>query len=437
MAGIAEAVVDDVLGVVEAGDWVLGEARKALIDTLAVAAAAPRVYPKALRIASAIAGGEPGPIPILGSGGGRAPRLAAALANAFLAHSIEFDDWLAPGYVHAGSIAIPVVLSYGYDSSLREVLQAIAAGYEAGLKVGSYMGRSHYLRYHGTATIGSVVAATVYTMLVEGPSRRVLEAAITLAASYMGGLWSVNRAGALYKPLSPAKAVETGVLAAKAALVEGKPVPGGIERACQALYGDCRYIESYRYGVAVNGYKFYPSCRHSHTVIEAALELYGRVKPGEIKRIRARLYREAVEVAGIREPRGVEEARFSIPYLVAAALVYGRVGFREIEGSLRDPMVHRLARLVELEAVDEYTGQYPARQPAELVIQARGGTLSSYRDRPRGEPGSSVSMDEILEKVEGLREYMDPVEYSVIRRLASESLETTLGEAFEALWAER
>ncbi|MEB3807254.1 MAG: MmgE/PrpD family protein [Desulfurococcales archaeon] len=433
MTGIAGVVVDDVLGVAGAGDWILEEARKALIDTLAVAAAAPRVYPKAWRIALAIAGGEPGSTPILGSGGRRASRLAAALANAFLAHSIEFDDWLAPGYVHAGSIAIPVALSYGYDSSLRRVLEAVAAGYEAGLKVGAYMGRSHYLRYHGTATIGSVVAATVYTMLVEGPSRRALEAAVTLAASYMGGLWSVNRAGALYKPLSPAKAVETGVLAAKAALVEEKPVPSGIEHACQALHGDCRYIESYRYGVAVNGYKFYPSCRHSHTAIEAALELHGRVEPGEIKRIRARLYREAVEVAGIREPRNVEEARFSIPYLVAVALVYGRVGFREIEGSRRDPRVRRLARLVELEAVEEYTGQYPARQPAELVIQARGGTLASYKDKPRGEPSSSVSIDEILGKVEGLREYMDPVEYSIIRRLASESLETPLGKVFEAL----
>lgn len=409
----------------------LVEARKALIDTLAVAMSAPRVYPKAGRIAGSIAE-DAGPALLLGLGRS-APRLEAAMANAFLAHSTEYDDWLAPGYVHAGSIAVPTALSYGLDMPFKRVLQSLVAGYEAGLLVGSYMGRSHYTVFHGTATIGASVAAATYTLLVSSRPSEHLGPAISLAMSYAGGLWTINRAGALYKPLSPAHAVSTGVLAAKAAIVEGVEVPEGLERACNALGGECVARPPEGHGVSLNGFKFYPACRHSHTAIEAALSLQGKVRPQDVLGVRVRLFREAVEVAGVREPRTVEEARFSVPLLVALALSRGRVGFREIEEGLRDPVVRRLARLVSLEADEEFTRAYPERQPAEVVVETRDGTLKSYRDRPRGEPSSSVSLDEILAKAEGLRPYLEDNELSLLRRLAGLSEEDILLRAFEVL----
>ena len=379
--------------------------RMALVDTLAVMAAAPRVYPKALQVARSIASRR-GERRVFGTRL-RLDPLDAAVAGAFLAHSIEFDDWLAPGYVHAGSIAVPLAVSLGRDRSLGEVLRLVQAGYEAGLLAGSYFGASHYHYWHSTASVGVLVAASVYSLAVEGPSGQALEASLTLASAYMGGLWSVNRARALYKPVSPAYAVQTGVLAARAALSERVPLPGGLEEACRVLWGECRVKRFERLGVELNGYKFYPTCRHTHTAIEAAERLHHLVEPGSITGVRIYTYAHAVRVAGKRDPQSIEEARFSLPLLVASALIYGRIDIGILSRLLEDPKARRLAGMVELVEDSRLSKMYPGAQPSIVEVFLRSGRSISERvNLPKGDPGRGVDMADILEKARGLSAYM-------------------------------
>ncbi|MCE4620796.1 MAG: MmgE/PrpD family protein [Desulfurococcales archaeon] len=400
---IVSYVVDGVLQAYE-GDP-LPASRIALVDTLAVMAAAPRAYPKALQIARSIASRK-GERRVFGTRL-RLDPLDAAAAGAFLAHSIEFDDWLAPGYVHAGSIVVPLAVSLGGDRSLGEVLRLVQAGYEAGLLTGSYLGASHYHYWHSTASIGVVVAATVYSLAVEGPSRQALEASLTLASAYMGGLWSVNRARALYKPVSPAYAVQTGVLAARAALMEKVPVPGGLEEACRVMQGECQTKRFEKLGVELNGYKFYPTCRHTHTAIEAAEWLHRLVDPDSITRVVIHTYAHAVRVAGNRDPQTIEEARFSLPLLVAGALIYGRIDIGILPRLLGDPKARRLAGMVELVEDPRLSEMYPDAQPSIVEVVLRSGRSVSERvDLPRGDPGRGVDITDILEKAQGLSAYM-------------------------------
>ncbi len=425
MTSILDYIVERVIEAYNASINIILEARKPLIDTLGVMAASPRVYPKSLKIAASIAG-DNGNVRLFGTSIKSSSR-GTAIAGAFLSHSIEFDDWLAPGYVHAGSIIIPIILSYGYNKTLGEALRVIAAGYEAGLVAGSYYGGSHYRYWHSTSTIGGIVAATTYTLLVEGPSEKALKSSISLAATYMGGLWLVNNARALYKPLSPAQAVQTGILAGRAGIVEGRMVPHALEESCRIMHGYCKLVEHDRHGLLLNGYKFYPTCRHSHTIIEAAEQLYGRIPLKDILSIKAILFQEAYNIAGKRDPQTVEEARFSIPFLVSATLKYGRIDFETLK-QFNNPAIKELMEKVELESSPEYTRAYPIKQPAKLVIETRRGTLTSYIEYPKGDPERPIELEDLINKLEGLREYIPSRDYEAIINIPGMGLDDRIND---------
>lgn len=394
-----ETIVDRILEAYEQAP--LSDAIKALVDTVAVTAAAPGVDGEARRYALVLAGGEEGSSPVLGLWVRRS-RLNAAVANAFLAHSIEYDDWLAPGYVHVGSVSVPVALSYIGGHTLREVLKTLSAAYESALIIGSLMGRNHYVSWHSTASVGSVAAAVTYSLLSAGPDPGVVSASISHALNYMGGLWKVNDVGALYKPSSPAHAVQTGLLSGMITGVGKSVIPGVLGEVCRLLKGECRWREFESYGVSLNGFKFYPSCRHSHTVVEAAEKVHGEVDINRVTRIVVRVFNEAIVVAGKRNPKTIAEARFSIPYLVAATLVYGRLDFNTLRNGLRDPLVQRLMGMVELTEDPEYTASYPDKQPAILIVSQGDVSVESYVEYPKGDPNRGVVLKDILVKARGL-----------------------------------
>ena len=399
MDRVLDRFVDRILKAYERAP--LEDSLKALIDSIAVAAAAPNIDAEARRYGVKLAGDEEGPSIVLGLWLRRA-RLNASITNAFLTHSIEFDDWLAPGYVDVGSVSIPVTISYTRDHSIEEVLRVTAAAYEAALQVGSYFGRSHYMTWHSTASIGSVASAVTYSLLAEGPDPGIVAAAITHALNYMGGLWKVNDASALYKPSSPAHAVLTGTLAGMITSIGRLPIPRSLEEACRSLRGECTLKEFDSYGVSLNGYKFYPSCRHSHTIVEAAERLASEIDPSRINKIEARVFKEAIVVAGKKYPKTLPEARFSIPYLIVTTLVYGELNFDTLGRGLSNPLVMKLMDLVKLKEDPEYTSLYPEKQPAHLTIHQDNGTIEAYVEYPRGDPRRGVNLRDIISKAHQL-----------------------------------
>ena len=416
----------------------LEEARKALVDALAVAAAAYRVEPTARGYVDSLvawSAGARGSSTVLGLWR-KVPAHVALEANSFLAHSIEYDDWLRPGYVHAGCTVVPTALAVAEErgSPLGDLVAAIAAGYEAAALVGAYMGREHYSVWHTTATAGSAGAAVAAALLMGGEEQQVIAGAVGLALSYAGGLWAAARDPRV-KPFSASNASWLGYRAATLS-VTGYGVEEALNKACRAMGGACdrSVLEDppWDWAILHNGYKFYPTCRHSHTAIDAALEVHERLQatPDSIEAARVEVFHEAVRVAGRRGPRDVYEARFSISHLVAAALVYGSLGLEELKRSLSDPRIERLRSLVELVENPSYTSLYPTLQPAKVtVILASGELIEAYRDRPRGDPGVGSSISDILSKARELLSYAgDPRGLAVIERLAEASLGEEIGD---------
>ena len=79
----------------------------------------------------------------------------AALVNGASSHLVEQDDLHNSSVLHPATVVFPAVLAAAQDlgKSGRDLIVAAVAGYEAGIRIGEFLGRSHYRIFHTTATV--------------------------------------------------------------------------------------------------------------------------------------------------------------------------------------------------------------------------------------------------------------------------------------------
>jgi len=127
----------------------------------------------------------------------------------------------------------------------------------------------------------------------------------------------------------------------------------------------------------ITGQYFKPHavCRWAQPSIEAALAVqqHHRVIPEQVKQIRVFTFHEAVRLS-CRSPRSTEEAQYSLPFPLAAALIHGRLGAAELSGrALADPNVLKLSAGVHLIEDDGFSRRFPAKRLARVEIEMQDG----------------------------------------------------------------
>ena len=335
----------------------------------------------------------------------RTDKLSSLLINSFLSHSLEFDDWIPHGFVHAGSAVIPMMFSCDRESlTLEKVLEAVAVGYEVSGALGFCLGRKFYEKYHTTAVAGVSGALVSYLWICdEDPNLDKLIAGISLGLNYSGGLWSLVKSKRSLKPLSPSYASSLAYLLwliLEKVLSRENIDDISVKDVCKIcidLGGACEGDLPEKHFIELNEFKFFPSCRHTHTAIEAALKARERLKDvSKIKRIEVLTFREALNVANVDEPKSLHELRFSLSHLIAIAIIYGEVTLSSLERGLKDPKVRRVARLVRVKADDELSKLYPEYQPSEIIVYL--DNEAAVRDRVML-PLGSASRDSNVKKL--------------------------------------
>jgi 2-methylcitrate dehydratase PrpD len=165
-----------------------------------------------------------------------------------------------------------------------------------------------------------------------------------------------------------------------------------------------------RFNIVSMSQKNHAACGHAHAAIDAVLALREKhgLTPERIARITAKTYRAAAEVAGNRDPRTVFEAKFSLPYCLAAALVVGSVRVDAFaDARLRDPAIRRLVGLVTMEIEPKLDAAFPKQRAAIVEIETVGGErLSHYAPTRKGDPDAPLSDAELMAKA---RELITPV----------------------------
>jgi 2-methylcitrate dehydratase PrpD len=345
----------------------------------------------------------------------RTSPLFAAMVNAGASHFAEQDDVHNGSVFHPGAVVFPPALAVAQalGSSGRELLTAAVAGYEVGIRVGEFLGRSHYKVFHTTGTAGTVAAAAAAGRLLALDATTMLHA-FGSAGTQAAGLWEFLRDAADSKQLHTAKAAADGLLAAYLAhdgFTGARHIFEGAQGMAAGMSSDAdpsRLTDRLgeRWALAETSFKFHASCRHTHPAADALLKVVTEheLVPDAIKRVTAQVHQAAIDVLGpVTDPATVHQAKFSMGTVLAEIATFHRAGLAEFEHHFRDPGIVAFRDRVRMVPDVEVEAAYPQRWIGKVEVETIDGRVLTGRvDEPKGDPGNTLSRAELAEKAQRL-----------------------------------
>ena len=365
----------------------------------------------------ALAPSSEGAAQILTDRSGSSP-LFAALVNAAASHVAEQDD------VHNGSVFHPATVVFSpalavaqaTRASGREFLAAAIAGYEVGIRVGEFLGRSHYRVFHTTGTAGTVAAAAAVGRLLRLDARQ-MQHALGSAGTQAAGLWEFLRTGADSKQLHTAHAAAAGLMAAYLArdgftgaadILEG---PQGMAAGMSSDADPARLVDGLgsRWATVETSFKYHASCRHTHPAADALLSVMQAHGLGmdDIATVVAHVHQGAIDVLGpVVNPGTVHQSKFSMGTVLAIAAQFSHAGLAEFDQHFRSERTRAFCDRVTMVLDAEVDGAYPRRWIGKVTVTTNDGRVLKGRvDEPKGDPGNTLSRTEITDKAIRLAAY--------------------------------
>ncbi len=333
--------------------------------------------------------------------GRRVGPAGAAMAGGITIDAFDSHDGHVLTKGHAGVAILPTLLALAdpvAKVSGREFLTSLVLGYEIAIRAGIATHRT-CADYHTSGSWNALGAAAVMARWLKlsptltrealgiaeyhGPRSQMMRCIDFPTMVKDGSGWGAM-AG-----VSAALLARDGFTGAPALVVEGADVAD--------LWTDLgtrwRIMEMY--------FKPYPVCRWAQPPITASLGLLKThgIDGSEVTEIEVSTFHNAVRLA-TRTPKTTEEAQYSLPFPVAAAIVHGKVTAREVDGpGLKDPRVLKLARGMKLTEDLSLTAEFPARRIARVALTTRDGrVLRSEPTEALGDPDRPLGAEGIIEK---------------------------------------
>lgn len=380
---------------------------------------------------SSLMGPESGPSEVLANRTHTSP-IFSALVNAASSHFVEQDDVHNGSVFHPGTVVFPPALAVAQSlgASGRELLTAVVAGYEVGIRVGEFLGRSHYRVFHTTGTAGTLAAAATTGRLLKLSPEQMLHA-FGSAGTQAAGLWEFLRDAADSKQLHTAKAAADGLLSGYIAqsgfkgalhILEG---PQGLGAGMSQDADPLKLVDRLgkRWALTETSFKFHASCRHTHPAADALLSVMAAnsLSSEQISSITAHVHQSAIDVLGpVVKPRSVHQAKFSMGTVLGLVAVFGRAGLNEFEHHFADNRIVDLRKKVHMVLDEEVDSAYPERWIGKVTVETKSGEqLFGRIDEPKGDPGNTLSRKEIEEKVIRLARFSDAASDEEIQTILS------------------
>jgi 2-methylcitrate dehydratase PrpD len=353
------------------------------------------------------------------------------MVNAASSHFAEQDDVHNGSVFHPGAVvfAPALAVAQALGASGRELLTAATAGYEVGIRVGEYLGRSHYKVFHTTGTAGTLAAAAAVGRLL-GLSPDAMLHAFGSAGTQAAGLWEFLRDGADSKQLHTAKAASDGLIAAylaHAGFTGAKHILEGSQGMAAGMSSDAdpaRLVDRLgeRWALAETSFKFHASCRHTHPAADALLQVViaHNLAPERIARVTANVHQAAIDVLGpVTDPSTVHQAKFSMGTVLGLIAVFRRAGLTEFDAHYRDPRVVAFRDRVRMVRDAGVDSAYPARWLGSVDVETTDGRVLRGRvDEPKGDPGNTLSRSELEDKALRLAQFSGAATPAEVRDVA-------------------
>ncbi|MGZ2749142.1 MmgE/PrpD family protein [Burkholderia stagnalis] len=379
----------------------------------------------------------------------RATPYFAAMMNGAASHFAEQDDVHNGSVFHPATVVFPAVLALAQarGASGREFIAAVVAGYEVGIRVGEFLGRSHYKVFHTTGTAGTIAAAAAAGRLLGLSPAQMLDA-FGSAGTQASGLWAFLRDAADSKQLHTAMAAANGVMAAELAhdgfkgatrILEGaQGMAAGMSSDADPARLTDRLGE--RWATAETSFKYYASCRHSHPAADALFAVMTRegLAASDIESVTAHVHQGALDVLGaVTVPSTVHQAKFNMGTVLGLVALHGYAGVDEFERDYAAADVAAFRDRVTMALDDEVDRAYPARWIGKVTVTTRDGrTLAGRVDEPKGDPGNTLSRDEIADKVRRLAAFSGAATADEVARLVAGAWEIAAQPAVGSLFQE-
>ncbi|HEU5200235.1 MAG TPA: MmgE/PrpD family protein [Ktedonobacterales bacterium] len=363
-------------------------------------------------------GPDNGPCEILVSRRRTSP-LFAALVNGASSHVVEQDDVHNGAVFHPATVVFPAVLAAAQQNGAdgRACLTAAVVGYEAGVRVGAYLGRSHYRVFHTTGTAGTLAAAAGAAHLL-GADEQTMQHALGSAGTQAAGLWEFLRDAADSKQLHTAKAAADGLLAAYIArdgFTGAKRILEGEQGMAAGMSHDADPAKltsglGERWAILETSFKFHASCRHTHPAADALLQAIQQhhLTADHIIRVRAHVHQAAIDVLGpVTNPQTVHQAKFSMAFVLALIALSGSASVTDFtDEALHNSAIRGFLPRVEMILDPEIDRAYPERWIGLVEVETSDGRrLTSRVDVPKGDPGNTLNRAELEAKARRLASY--------------------------------
>lgn len=343
----------------------------------------------------------------------------AALINGAASHFVEQDDLHNSSVLHPGTVVFPAVLAaaQAVGASGKDLIAASVAGYECGVRVGEFLGRSHYRIFHTTGTAGKLAAAAGVAHILKLDADK-MQHALGSAGTMAAGLWEFLRDAADSKQLHTAKAAADGLMAAYIArdgFTGGREIFEGKQGMAAGMSSDAdaRWLTDglgTRWATAETSFKFHASCRHTHPAADALLTLMQqhKLKADEVVKVTAHVHQGAIDVLGpVTDPQTIHQSKFSMGFVLALIATLGRAALADFtDKALKNNELRSFHDRVTMVLDPEVDGAYPRRWLGRVSVQTRDGrTLECRVDTPKGDPDNTLSRVELEDKAQRLVSY--------------------------------
>jgi len=391
------------------------EAKKAILDWLGVTLAASRepVVNKVAdysRRAAVVSESS-----VIGKGFKTTAELAAWV-NGIAGHALDYDDTFAGRdyNMHPTVPVLPAVLALAewLDLAGTDIITAYVIGIEIESRIGDAIGRDNSVHgWHPTAVLGTIGATAACASILKLTTDQACMA-LGIAGSLASGLQ--KNIGTMTKPMHAGNAAKNGIIVSLLA----KEGFTGNDNIFEEDYsfsnvlsaGHKDGLDGKEQDLGKNwhivspgmGYKAYPSCRSTHSSIDASLYLRDTIgiDPSRIAKIVCRTSRRHTQLARFHNPSSGYEGKFSIPYCIATALLKGKVVLDDFtDEKVAGIEARSLLTKVEFEYPDAF--QKTVRPDQEVLIILDDGSEYSHRvASPKGYPENPMSDSELSTKFE-------------------------------------
>jgi 2-methylcitrate dehydratase PrpD len=333
----------------------------------------------------------------------------AAFAHAVAGHALDYDDVHLVSVTHPSVVIYPALMALAPSRAPgRSMLDAYGVGVSVNIALGRRLGFHHYESgWHATSTIGPIAAAAAGCHLL-GLGERETRSALALAAAQAGGLQ--RNFGSMAKPVQAGNAAAAGV---RAVLLAAGGVSGDADifgpRGFGDLYGaDGPEPHPLRaddvHSVSV---KLYPCCYATHRPIKAALDARASLVEGAyfsgIDRIELFAPFETMQPLRVTDPRTGNEGKFCLAYVLAVALLQGKVGLTDFtDEAVRRPEVRAFISRIRIED-DASSGRAPVGLEygaVELRLRYGARRIATSCAHYPGSPEAPVSAAEHGAKID-------------------------------------